>query len=421
MTRKPIIETPPAYTKRTSDRIVMRRNYSLITPMFGGGVTQRYYDIFTPIRGSSIRGELRFWWRATRGGQFEGSLDKMRKAEEAILGCAAVQGKPVGPSAVIISVKCNSKTEIIPTLSLRPNSQINSEIHEYVGFPLRPENVDGNRRSNVDAKMLSTAEFELQLTFPTSVTVGGIALNVKDELEAALWAWETFGGICARTRRGFGAIFCKTADNRTGDHPVDPNSAKKWIQDRLNKYIQKSDFPKEVPHLDSKMVFKCVSYRQNNTNAKVVWNNLITSLKNFRSPNNGKWPEAAAISKLNSQKESPNAPEPGFVRSEFGLPIIFHFKNSPPPDATLTPQGSERMASPLILRPLKCIDGNVVGLAAMLEVPPIEDIPLQLQLKSPKTQIPVSGDLYAVDENDLPTTLKGKTRVIEAFIDNLQQ
>ena len=110
-----------------------------------------------------------------------------------------------------------------------------------------------------------------------------------------------------------------------------------------------------------------------------------------------------------------------FVRSEFGLPIIFHFKNSPPPDATLTPQGSERMASPLILRPLKCIDGNVVGLAAMLEVPPIEDIPLQLQLKSPKTQIPVSGDLYAVDENDLPTTLKGKTRVIEAFIDNLQQ
>ncbi|NPV63073.1 MAG: type III-B CRISPR module RAMP protein Cmr1 [Methanotrichaceae archaeon] len=45
----------------------------MITPIFGGGVKVGENDLVTPIRASSIRGHLRFWWRATRGARFETS------------------------------------------------------------------------------------------------------------------------------------------------------------------------------------------------------------------------------------------------------------------------------------------------------------------------------------------------------------
>ena len=51
---------------------LVTRDYSirLITPMFGGGVEAGEPDPSYPIRGSSIRGQLQFWWRATRGAAF---------------------------------------------------------------------------------------------------------------------------------------------------------------------------------------------------------------------------------------------------------------------------------------------------------------------------------------------------------------
>jgi CRISPR/Cas system CMR-associated protein Cmr1 (group 7 of RAMP superfamily) len=35
----------------------------LITPLYGGGVKAHTIDESMPIRVSSIRGQLRFWWR----------------------------------------------------------------------------------------------------------------------------------------------------------------------------------------------------------------------------------------------------------------------------------------------------------------------------------------------------------------------
>lgn len=40
---------------------------SLVTPLFGGGVEAGTPDETLPIRGTSIRGQFQFWWRATRG------------------------------------------------------------------------------------------------------------------------------------------------------------------------------------------------------------------------------------------------------------------------------------------------------------------------------------------------------------------
>jgi len=103
-TRTPSLGTPPEIKKREDERITQVRRYKLITPLFGGGVEPNQADPITVVRGTEIRGQLRFWWRATRGGQFKGNLKAMRQREEEIWGSAAAKNKP-GPSEVIVNVE----------------------------------------------------------------------------------------------------------------------------------------------------------------------------------------------------------------------------------------------------------------------------------------------------------------------------
>src|SRR5579885_1443792 len=70
--------------KQPKETVTWKRKYKLITPLFGGGVSPMECDPVTIIRGSEIRAHLRFWWRATRGGGYNGDLSEMKKAEAKI-------------------------------------------------------------------------------------------------------------------------------------------------------------------------------------------------------------------------------------------------------------------------------------------------------------------------------------------------
>src|SRR6266700_2315149 len=91
MRKKPAIDTPPAVTLKELDIITQVREYQLITPLFGGGATPAEADPVTVVRGSEIRGHLRFWWRACRGGQFN-NVAAMKEAEDALWGAAYKKG-----------------------------------------------------------------------------------------------------------------------------------------------------------------------------------------------------------------------------------------------------------------------------------------------------------------------------------------
>jgi CRISPR-associated protein Cmr1 len=83
------MENPPeAQSSFAEKMIVETREYKLITPLFGGGVEPNTPDPVTIIRATEIRGHLRFWWRATRGGQFK-TIEDLKKAEDMIWGAAA--------------------------------------------------------------------------------------------------------------------------------------------------------------------------------------------------------------------------------------------------------------------------------------------------------------------------------------------
>src|SRR6266545_8104236 len=97
------VAVPEVKVKERPDYVTQEREYELITPLFGGGVEPGEADPVTTIRATEIRGHLRFWWRATRGGQFDGDLQEMKKAEDRLWGAASSSNDTL-PSQVNIQV-----------------------------------------------------------------------------------------------------------------------------------------------------------------------------------------------------------------------------------------------------------------------------------------------------------------------------
>lgn len=377
MSRKPPTNMPPLKVNKQerSSFITETRCYKLITHLYGGGVEPNNADPITVVRATEIRGNLRFWWRATRGSKSGGDLNKLRRLEESVWGSAAETGKP-GPSEVCIQIENvdrgkkivkvkNHKGESVPVGD--PSSPFG-----YVAFPLREE--DGKAAGFV----LTDVEFTLVITYPVKHAI---------DIQAALWAWETFGGIGARTRRGFGAVTCTHIDKKETIQP-EKSQVVSHIKKGLKEHISPEDWPEGVPHLDIDLVFK-VSLQGKTDDPIDVWKYLIGKLKSFRQARYGKrgfslskWPEANEIRRrfnkpywLQEGVTEKDIPQK-FPRAAFGLPIIFHMPHDKELPENITLQGVEksqndkfdRLASPLILRPLTCLDG-AVGLAAILEGP----------------------------------------------------
>lgn len=427
MTRRQPLDPPPAVEKRTDDCITQVRRYKLITPLFGGGVAPQTADPVTVVRATEVRGHLRFWWRATRGGQFDGSLEEMRKAEGRIWGTAAAEGQS-GPSKIDIVISASKGGTILrdtenrfrngpPRVDLgHPGSK-----YSYVAFPLRSE--DGKPAG----VLREGIEFSLSLRFP---------IAFRDDIEAALWAWETFGGIGARTRRGFGALQCvdvTTEEKHTAIKSISVNEIQKEIANGLAKYVTNGQWPPHVPHL---IVDFRISPQNGSANADAAWRHLFGKLKDFRQSRwpdtsgrpygRSKWPEPDAIRNI-TKKSAPKhkvrkLPFDRFPRADFGLPIIFQFKeedvrSGDPPQTVLQGAEHDRLASRLILRPLACTDGKSVGLAAVLAGPtqPPGGLSLQNAPGNPK----VDSDLTPTEASRIDP-LKANPDVLQAFLDYLK-
>ena len=161
------------------------------TPLFGGDDPTR--DDGAPARVPSIRGALRFWFRAVAAGHGEAEL---WKAEEAVFGSTAT------PSAIGLRVP---KQPTISGRGSKPNWAITEQRARRHGFDgaqyllgqgLWDYNT-GLRRGYVECG----EPIDLDIRFSRDEQV-----NARFML--ALWAWLTYGGLGARTRRGFGQLVC---------------------------------------------------------------------------------------------------------------------------------------------------------------------------------------------------------------------
>lgn len=421
--------SPPKVETRPTDQTTWVRSYQLITPLYGGGVEPAKCDEVTVVRATEIRGHLRFWWRATQGGRFDGDLKKMKAAEDALWGSAGGEGD-TQPSKVQVVVTAWEKGnldnpfEVVRGATGNPKIQAHSrtEVPSYVAFPLQPKQEEAVIGMTTGA-VQKNVKFTLKIVFPT---------HNQPELEAALWAWETFGGLGARTRRGFGAIRLEKKEGLEVKPRV-LNQLVQTLKDEMERHVVDGTWPKGIPYVNRQTFLSHIQVTAPQLTPVKAWELLIRKLKLFRQqrnpgsrpnmPGRSHWPEPDEIRKL-TRKSDPRHRDAlwnvsKFPRAAFGLPIIFHFKDrSDPGDTTLQGTDSDRLASPLILRPLLCTDGKAVGLAYVLSGPREPDG--GLILKGAPGDPPVLSTLSPTDAAKLKP-LNGQTDVLQAFLKFLTQ
>ena len=421
------MNTPKFNLKRREDIITEVRRYELITPLFGGGVKPQEPDPVSTVRAASVRGQLRFWWRATRGGQFA-SLDELRKAEEVLWGGAAVIGKDGklergGPGLVQVEVaEVKGGERYVPyeiverNGKYRPRHKDQSSL-AYFDFPLQPteqeqkQNIPQSKMKGVTVGVQFQVTLCISVAFPESCTVVFHG-TPHAEVLATLWAWETFGGIGGRIRRGFGALNRADAQSLTlANQQVIQTIHADWDQHVIETH--------QHPHLSQ--------LRDKQRNLKVAqgakwgepiraWEYLAEQLKlfrqhrdpetgNSRTPGRSHWPEPDSIRLALGNSSRPHPPRltvRKFPRAAFGLPIITKFKDDKsgdPQKTSLQPKGSTRRASPLILRPALYRDaqGELFAVAIALILSGDQMSPTGLQL------VDDSGRKF--DVSDVPLTI----------------
>ncbi len=399
-----------------SDPNVIEKTYTIdvITPLFGGGYEAGTVDPDMPIRASSIRGHLRFWWRATRGARYD-NVKELRQRE------GEIWGSMENPSPVIVEADIQSCGKAYPCAyypegSNSPQFKVNHP--PYALFPFQ-----GSRRQDIPAtKCIAGISFRLTISYPKELSL---------EVGAALWAWVNFGGIGARTRRGCGALYCQDLS------PPDYAGIGDWYKRCLEKFEFVPSSSRKWPTLPDKILIK----NGNSVDALQCWSDVIGLLQTFRQgknvgrnpgnnssrPERSRWPEPESIRRITGDRarkyqRMEHIPDnAAFPRAEFGLPIVFNLPaKGDPGTLELYPVvgGSEktRMASPLILRPLKCSNGIFAQLVLQLAAAPVQKVVLKRERRALQSSTTIRGTHLATYRNSPMASRSGEGSALDAFL-----
>ena len=330
------------------------------TPILGGAPETRMIDRTDIIRVPTIRGHLRFWWRALQAAA--GEQGEALYAKEARLwGKAADENG--GRSAVETTVEIQRQAtegEAVPNAG-----------EGYALWPARATATEGAahiRHAGV--------RFRLAIAMPADdVDIAAVRNAIR--------AWILFGGYGGRTRRGVGSLTVHGSERSRADWlpSIDNDGApREEFTDSLRNLFGADIFaagpkPAHFPRLSGAtlLVGENPVHR-----SQVAWETAIGWLREFRQgrdlardhgtarPGQSRWPEADKLRHLTGRYGHParyTDPAPAWPRAEFGLPIVGRFQGQGEPrDFRLTWQDAtgkvqDRMASPLIAKALPTMQG----------------------------------------------------------------
>lgn len=342
----------------------------VVTPIFGGGVRARELDDVDVIRVPSVRGHLRFWWRALVGHQFDRAEDLYRRESE--MWGSATAGAHGNRSAIEVTTDVDAKWVGHPDDSTVSMQQADA----YSLWPAR---------APVASRRKPGTRFRLLLVAPR---------DLETELRNAVRAWLLFGGYGSRTRRGLGSLRV-------------PESAAEWLPLRAERHSLTRLFgldifaAPELVFLDTPwLAGSALHVGEPKSSASAAWTAALESLREFRQGTDGEqgerarepstdprrpsisnWPEADKVRRLTGRTDG-HPPKhnatPAWPRGGFGLPIVGRFQHEARDGSVLEEpapfelhwqrQGENRarLASPLIVKALPLADGSFVPCALWL-------------------------------------------------------
>ena len=168
----------------------------IVTPMFLGGANTTDAELRVP----SIKGMLRFWWRAICGIE---SLEEMKKTEAEIFGSTEQKAS--------FSIQVVNSNNINSMLELKEKGE-KFEVHghyvsiiDYLSYGTYKYE---KRKGNVYFKqhIAPGSSFSLKFQFYNN--------ELKDDILRAFYFFIAYGGLGSRSRNGFGSLYIKNNDNK---------------------------------------------------------------------------------------------------------------------------------------------------------------------------------------------------------------
>ena len=209
----------------------LRLHVELTTPGFLGGADPSQDCEW---RAASVRGQLRWWFRAVAGGRFQGDLEEVRNAGIEVFGStdrgSALRVRLAGKGRVLEGRECGSWGERVDSVRLgkiwkigegeEPQEETKGRLR--LGSAVNPVHYlagQGCIRSNALARPCLEAESpaELSIRLRPGRRLGAPALAVLDK---AIWAWLHLGGLGTRSRRGFGSLVVTGNEGGDGFEPA---------------------------------------------------------------------------------------------------------------------------------------------------------------------------------------------------------
>jgi CRISPR-associated protein Cmr1 len=193
-----------------------------VTPLFSGD-DPTAQDAESLVRVPSIRGALRYWYRAVAAGHGITDLDRLWAAEEAVFGSTSV------PSPIRLRIRSQPDAIGPPEGAGRaPAAPMARTDRSRTGRTWATPDWAIHtvpRTSRLDWDAFHGAQYLLGqglwkhrsgLQRPYVPVGKKVELDVRfsgdhgtdTQFMLALWAWLTYGGLGARTRRGFGQLRC---------------------------------------------------------------------------------------------------------------------------------------------------------------------------------------------------------------------
>jgi CRISPR-associated protein Cmr6 len=211
-------------TEPSKHRAEFSTTLELVTPAFLAGANQQAEDC--DLRPATLRGHLRWWWRTMHAGNLD--VQTLRKLE------AAIWGNTKSGGAVRIVVTSHSAP--------RPLLFDHRVIADRNDLPLPPDRKttrglayfsygmnDAGRQRYFLAPLHS---WNLRIVARPLNLPDGDRLTAEDVLshaKKALWLLSSYGGVGAKSRKGFGGLALSAELSQFASDPLVTSATQQWV------------------------------------------------------------------------------------------------------------------------------------------------------------------------------------------------
>lgn len=181
---------------------IIRATYRIVTPMFIGDAEQKV----SGISPASVKGALRFWWRALRWGQIRtqiqsdtAALQHLHKEEAELFGTSADNGKA---ARFTLRVTSDAKSAALPVPQPGIQYLLGQGLYHFGNGYLRPA-LAADSLLALELFVNPKSDKETQTDYDAQ----------KMQLTQALLALGLLGGLGSRSRKGFGSLAIESLTN----------------------------------------------------------------------------------------------------------------------------------------------------------------------------------------------------------------